>query len=137
MSEAPRRARRGALILCDMEGVAGIQAWEQTGGSSSRYEEGRLLYTQEANACVRGCLRAGASPVIAVDGHGGAHDGGRGFMSWIADALEPGAEYVMGRRWATWVAPLENGECDAVLLVGAHAMAGAASAALCHTISGS
>lgn len=125
------------MIFADMEGVAGIQAWEQTGGAGPRYEEGRRLYTGEVSACVRGCLRAGAAPVVAADGHGGAHDGGRGFMSWVPEMLEQGAEYVMGRRWATYVEPLETGECGVVLLVGAHARAGVQSAALCHTVSGS
>ncbi len=123
------------LLLCDMEGVSGIQSWEHVGGNTPLYEEGRRLYTEEVNAAVRGCLAGGATSVVAHDGHGGAYQGCRSFMNWIPDRLHPGAEYVRGYRWACYVAPLESGECDAVAFVGAHARAGQERGVLAHTIS--
>lgn len=122
------------VIYCDMEGVSGIQCWEQTGGASPLYEEGRRLYTAEVNAAVRGCLAGGASSVVAQDGHGGAYTGGKPFVNWMPELLQGGAEYVRGYRWARYVGPLEAGECDAVALLGAHARAGAPEAVLCHTV---
>jgi D-amino peptidase len=123
------------MIFADMEGVAGIQSWEHVGGSSPFYNEGRQLYTDEVSAAVRGCKNAGARDIIALDGHGGSYTGGKPFMSWVPDRLESGAEYVQGYAWARYVEPMERGECDCVVFVGAHAMAGVPDGVLCHTVS--
>jgi D-amino peptidase len=123
------------MIFADMEGVCGIQSWEHVGGTSPLYEEGRRLYTEEINAAVRGCKKAGATEIVALDGHGGGYPGGKPFMSWIPDRLERGAEYVVGYAWARYVGPMERGECDCVVFVGAHAMAGVSDGVLCHTVS--
>jgi len=123
------------MIFADMEGVCGIQSWEHVGGGSPLYEEGRRLYTEEVNAAVRGCRKAGATSIVAVDGHGGGFPGGRPFMSWIPDLLERGAEYVVGHEWARYVAPMEAGQCDCILFLGAHAMAGVPDGVLSHTVS--
>jgi len=122
------------MIFADMEGVCGIQSWEHVGGNTPLYEEGRRLYTEEINAAVRGCKKAGATEIIALDGHGGSYDGGKPFMSWIPDRLERGAEYIVGYAWARYIEPMEQG-CDAILFVGAHAMAGVPDGVLCHTVS--
>jgi D-amino peptidase len=122
------------MIFADMEGVAGIQSWEYTGGEGERYEEGRRLYTAEIAAAVRGCKKAGATEIWAVDGHGGSSRRGRPFMNWINEYLEPGARYVQGYPWARYVAPFESG-IDCVAFVGAHAMAGVAEGVLSHTVS--
>lgn len=122
------------MIWSDMEGVAGISAWDHTYGTQPLYEEGRRLYTEEINAAVRGCKHGGATEIIVVDGHGGGYKSGQGFLSLIPDRLEPGAEYVLGYPWARYVAPFEQG-CNAILLVGAHAMAGTPDAVLSHTVS--
>ncbi len=119
-------------MWCDMEGVAGITKWDQVSSGSSQYEEGRLLYTQEINAAVRGAKRAGAKEIIVVDGHGAG--GNYTFNSWRKDLLEPGAEYVTGYRWGCYVEALREG-CDAMLLPGAHAMAGTPDGVLSHTMS--
>ena len=41
-------------VISDMEGVAGLVKWEQVAGGEKLYEEGRVLYTEEINAAVRG-----------------------------------------------------------------------------------
>ena len=119
-------------LWCDMEGVAGISVWEQVNGGAALYEEGRRLYTNEINAAVRGCKRAGATEIIVVDGHGAG--GAWNFKSLIPELLESGAEYVLGYPWARYVKPLQDG-FDAALFVGAHAMAGTPDGILCHTVS--
>jgi D-amino peptidase len=119
------------IMWCDMEGVACITSWDQVSGNAPQYQEGRRLYTAEINAAVRGAKRAGATEIIVVDGHGAG--GGWTFNSLIKDELEPGAEYVHGYRWGSYVEPL-NG-ADAMLLPGAHAMAGTEDGVLCHTMS--
>src|SRR5438874_2451526 len=123
------------MIFADMEGVAGIQSWEHVGGTSPLYEEGRRLYTEEINSAVRGCKKGGAKEIICLDGHGGGYPGGKPFMSWIPDRLERGADYVVGYPWARYIEPMQDGGCDCVLFVGAHAMAGVPDAVLCHTVS--
>src|SRR3954464_9711257 len=56
--EHPRRGdgRVKVFIVSDMEGVAGIVKWQQTDGTQEKdaYKEGRVLYTEEINAAVRG-----------------------------------------------------------------------------------
>jgi len=122
------------MIWADMEGVAGISTWEHAGDISPLYEEGRRLYTGEVNAAVRGCKKSGATEIVVIDGHGGGYKDARGFISLITDRLEPGANYVLGHAWTRYIEPLEKG-CDAVLFVGAHAMAGTPDGVLSHTVS--
>ncbi|CAN5255246.1 M55 family metallopeptidase [soil metagenome] len=119
-------------MWCDMEGVCGITQWDQVNATKPLYEEGRRLYTDEINAAVRGAKRAGATEIIVIDGHGAG--GASSFNSWIKDKLEPGAEYITGYRWGCYTEALRSG-CDAMLLPGAHAMAGTPDGVLCHTMS--
>ena len=120
------------VFWCDMEGTGGITNWPQVTGGTPQYDEGRRLYTGEINAAVRGAKRAGAREIIVVDGHGAGAD--FSFNSLLKDRLEPGAEYVFGHRWSCYVEPLKN-DCAALLMPGAHAMAGTGDGVLSHTIS--
>lgn len=119
-------------IWVDMEGIAGIQVWEQVDHTGAMYQEGRKLMTQEVNAAVRGAHAAGASEIIVIDCHGAG--GEYSFKSIIPEFCDPRAEYVLGAKWMRYVAPLQEG-CDAALFVGAHAMAGTPDGVLCHTVS--
>ena len=120
------------IILCDMEGISCIETWEQVNSGTAFYQESRKLYTDEMNAAVRGARAAGAHEVIVVDCHGAG--GGYTFKSFLPERLELGAEYVFGYPWARYITPFEQG-CDAILFVGAHAMAGTPNGVLCHTVS--
>ncbi len=120
------------VIFCDMEGISCIETWEQVTGGTALYEECRKLYTNEMNAAVRGARAAGASEVVVVDCHGAG--GAYSFKSFLPDHLESGAEYIFGYPWARYITPFEQG-CDAILFVGAHAMAGTPDGVLCHTVS--
>ena len=120
------------VLFCDMEGVCCIESWEQVNGVHPAYQDGRRLYTNEINAAVRGARAAGATEIIVVDCHGAG--GGFKFRSFIPDQLEGGAQYVLGHPWGRYTEAFEKG-CDAILFVGAHAMAGTPDGALCHTIS--
>lgn len=120
------------VIFCDMEGISCIETWEQVTAGTAFYEESRKLYTDEMNAAVRGARAAGAHEVIVVDCHGAG--GAYSFKSFVPERLESGAEYVFGYPWARYIAPFEQG-CDAILFVGAHAMAGTSNGVLCHTVS--
>jgi D-amino peptidase len=120
-------------IISDMEGVAGIVKWQQVSGGEKLYDEGRVLYTEEINAAVRGAKSAGATEIVVMDNHGagGAYD----FNSLLPELLDPACEYVVQQEWTEYTGFLESG-CDAALLIGMHAMAGTADGVLSHTVSG-
>ena len=120
-------------VISDMEGVAGIVKWQQITGGEKPYDEGRVLYTEEINAAVRGAKAAGATEIVVMDCHGagGAYD----FNSLVPELLDPACEYVVQQEWTEYTAFLESG-CDAALFVGMHAMAGTADGVLSHTVSG-
>src|SRR5689334_8018010 len=121
-------------VISDIEGVAGIVKWAQTGGENSTlYHEGRKLYTEEINAAVRGARAAGATEVVVMDCHGAGK--GWTFNSLVPDLLDPGCEYVVQEKWTEYTEFLEQG-CDAALFVGMHAMAGAELGVMNHTVSG-
>ena len=120
------------FVISDMEGVAGICRWDQVVAGKPGYEEGRILYTEELNAAVRGAFAAGATDVVVMDCHGAGGD--RSFNSLVPDRLDPRAEFVVQTRWTEYTGFLEQG-CDAALFIGQHAMAGAERGVLSHTVS--
>jgi D-amino peptidase len=120
-------------VISDMEGVAGITKWEQTGGDGPLFQEGRRLYTEEINAAVRGARAGGATEIVVMDCHGS--DGGTTFNNLLPDVLDPGCELVVQEEWTGYTEFLEQG-CDAALFVGMHARAGTPDGVLNHTVSG-
>jgi len=120
-------------VISDMEGVAGIVAWEQVSGGEALFEEGRKLYTEEINAAVRGAKAAGATEIVVMDCHGAGK--GWTFNSLIPEDLDPACEYVVQSEWTEYTELLEQG-CDAALFVGMHARAGTQAGVMSHTISG-
>jgi D-amino peptidase len=120
-------------VISDMEGVAGVVKWQQTTGGEKAYDEGRVLYTEEINAAVRGAKTAGATEIVVMDCHGAG--GGYDFNSLVPDLLDSACEYVVQQEWTEYTGFLESG-CDAALFVGMHAMAGTADGVLSHTVSG-
>jgi D-amino peptidase len=133
----PNEIRKGndrmrVLIMADMEGVSGIVTWDQVTGGKQQYEAGRVLYTEEINAAVRGAKRAGASEIVAVDCHGAGGDWS--FNSFLPDLLDPDCEWVAHHPWSRYTEMLETG-CDACLLVGMHARNNTPDGVMCHTIS--
>jgi D-amino peptidase len=119
--------------MSDIEGVAGIVKWGQTGGDLPLYQEARRLYTEEINAAVRGAKAAGATEVVVMDCHGAGGD--YTFNSLLPDLLDPDCEFVVQQHWTEYTQFLEEG-CDAALFVGMHAMAGTTDGVLSHTVSG-
>lgn len=118
--------------MSDMEGISGIMRWSQVNGGEPLYEEGRRLYTEEINAAVRGAKAAGATEIVVMDCHGAGGDWS--FNSLIPELLDADCEFVVQREWTEYRDFLKEG-CDACLLIGMHAMAGAAGGVLSHTVS--
>src|SRR5579863_2884830 len=120
------------VIFCDMEGISCIETWEQVSAGHPFYEQSRKLYTDEMNAAVRSARAAGVSDIVVVDCHGAGS--AYNFKSFLPEQLESGAQYVFGYPWGRYIEAFEQG-CDAILFVGAHAMAGTPDGVLCHTVS--
>lgn len=112
-------------IMVDMEGISGIVCSDQVKSTEPDYErEGRKYMTWDVNACVEGCIKGGAEKIIVRD----AHASGKNFI-W--EELNPNAEYVIGNSGNKRMPGIE--ECDGVILLGYHAMAGTPEAVLEHT----
>jgi len=106
------------FILTDMEGVGGVNSWdEQTTPGQRRFDESRRLLAAELNAAIEGVLSAGASEVVVWDGH----DGSR---SLSVDDIPPRARLIQGKP-----SPADyymgDGHYDGLMFIGQHAKAGA------------
>lgn len=112
-------------LMTDMEGVAGVQNFEQWVESDSVYYPlARKLLTHEVNATVEGLFAGGATTILVADGHGaGGID--------IVD-LDPRVELLRG--WGQgWPLGLEEGNFDAVAWVGQHARSRTPFSNMAHT----
>jgi len=117
-------------ICTDMEGLSGVDHWDQCydpDDDSPKYRYGREQLTADANAAIAGCFDAGASEVRILDGHG--RNRNRGFTEdldsrarkiWIAD-----------RNPVRWEGLDES--VTAIAMIGQHAMAGTLHGFLDHT----
>ncbi len=114
------------FIVTDMEGVGGVNAWEeQTTPGQPRYAESTRLLTGELNAALDGLFEAGASEVVVWDGH----DGSR---TLSIDQIRPPAKLIQGRPTpASYY--LEEKRYNGIVFIGQHAMAGAKNGLLAHT----
>jgi len=115
------------FIMVDMEGISGIFSREQVMQNGSRYQEGQQLMVQDINVCVKACKEAGAQKVYVRDCHGGGSN-----VIW-SELCSEADGYIMGSTGQDRFPYLE--ECDAVILLGYHAMAGTPGAILEHTMS--
>ena len=115
------------MIMTDMEGCAGIINFDDWVDVKGRYyEQGKVLLTEEINACIRGfCDAAGdeIERIFVVDGHGW---GGINPM-----LLDERAEY--SRGWAKLHRFGLEENFDVVAVVGQHAKAGTLRSHLTHT----
>ncbi len=113
------------FISVDFEGVSGIVAWEQTGGSSAEYELGRELVLGETNAAIQGALSVGVTEVVVNDAHGA-------MRNLDLSRLAGRASYISGRYKPLYMMQGLDDSFHAVFYVGYHSAAGAA-AVLSHT----
>jgi len=124
---AAQAAERGPriYIVTDMEGVAGVNSWEQVTVGERRYEEGRRLLIGEVNAAIEGAMEAGASEVAVWDGHGGSRHLSVELLDARAHLIQgtptPADYYLSEKRF------------EGVFIIGQHAMAGTKNGLLAHT----
>ena len=114
-------------INVDLEGISGVYCVEQQMPDGSKYAEAKEFMTRDVNTCVAACKAAGVDKIYVRD----AHSAGRNLI-W--DKLSNDVDYVISgiikeRRFADVIT-----ECDAVILLGYHAMAGTYEAVLDHTM---
>ncbi|MFO7899088.1 MAG: M55 family metallopeptidase [Planctomycetota bacterium] len=110
-------------VATDLEGVAGVCRFVQTREDGPRYDEARELLTRECSACVDGLVEAGVDEIYVRDGHGRPYN-------LVPELLHPAARHIVGHS-PDRAAVLA--ECDAVILLAYHAMAGTPDGVLCHT----
>lgn len=112
-------------LMVDIEGISGIYAREQVLPGESRFSEGRRYMTEDINACMKGLKDAGVDKIYVRDCHGGSY-------SVLWSEISDDADYVISGNMGE---PRFGGieDCDAVILLGYHAMAGTSAGILEHT----
>jgi len=112
-------------IFTDMEGVAGIEEWDDRkdtpAPAAARRESCKRLLTAEVNAAAAGAFDGGADEVVVKMGHAD---------SILYEELDERVEFI--RRGETWLQGIDEG-VDALFFVGGHARAGTPDGVLCHT----
>ncbi len=116
-------------IMADLEGISGIYSLDQTTPDARRFAEARRYFTRELNLCAKLCREAGADKIYVRDAHGGSY-------TLIWDQLSEDVDVaVCGITGDIRYYGIED--CDAVILLGYHAMAGTPGGLLEHTMTSS
>ena len=114
-------------ISSDMEGVAGVSAWEQVDARTPHPEYAlyRRYYTQEVAAAIEGARAAGAGDVLVNDSHGP-------MRNLLFDELPGDVRVLFGNRKPFSMVQDAAGY-DGAFFVGYHGAIGDENAVLCHT----
>lgn len=118
------------MIGVDFEGVTNVVVFPEIYAGHIYFERNQKQLTDEVNAAVEGALAAGATEVIVRDGHGAD-------QNIDPVGLHPKAKLVNGRipnTPQTMVYGIDS-TYDALVFIGAHAMAGKTNGVLSHTMS--
>ncbi len=113
------------FLSSDMEGTAGVVAWEQCVGDGPEAAAGRRLLLDEVNAAIEGALAGGATEIVVNDSHST-------MRNLPAGALAGGASYISGSHKPLYMMQGLDGSFDAVMFVSYHGSVGA-PAGLSHT----
>lgn len=117
-------------ISADIEGVAGITAWDEANKGGPTYLEFRELMTQEVVAACEGAMEAGATEIWIKDAHGT----GRNIL---VSQLPECARIIRGWSGHPFSMVQEIDESfAAVAFVGFHSRAGSDANPLAHTFTG-
>ncbi len=115
-------------ISVDMEGVAGVANWDETGHQGADYGRFRELMTLEANMAATAALEEGAETVVINDSHGG-------MRNMLIEKLDPRVELISGSPKPMEMMEGLDDSFDAVVFIGYHSMA-ATPGVLNHTYTG-
>jgi D-amino peptidase len=111
-------------ISTDQEGATGVVHPDQDTAQTRKW------MVEDVNACIQGCLDAGATEIVVRDGHGNKRNIN------LSD-LNPAASLISGASTPLGMMEGIDGSFDAVLFVGYHARSGTQNAVIDHTNSGS
>ena len=114
-------------ISGDMEGVAGVCAWQQVDARTPHpeYSTFRRYYTQEIRAAIDGAREGGATDVLVNDAHGPMYN-------LLLDELAPDIRVIFGNRKPYSMVQDARG-FNGAFFIGYHGGAGEAAAVLSHT----
>lgn len=110
------------LIMTDMEGVSCVDTMASIAQNTEAYRNSCVLLTQDTNAAIAGAFDGGADRVSVVDGHGTG-------INFVPGMLDPRAEQIPASTYKV----MDLNGIDALMSIGAHAMAGTEKAFLDHT----
>lgn len=115
-------------VSSDMEGVAGVCAWEQVEARTPHpeYEIYRRYYTHEVAAAIEGARAAGTRHVLVNDSHGP-------MRNLLLDELPSDVRIIFGNRKPFSMVQGADGDFGGAFFIGYHGGAGDADAVLCHT----
>jgi D-amino peptidase len=116
-------------ISCDMEGISGVVAGQQTQMDGEEYKRAQKLMTGEVNAAIEGALAGGASEILVNDSHGS-------MRNILIEELNSSAQLISGSPKPLSMMQGIDGSFDAAFVIGYHAQAGTAYSVLDHTYSG-
>ena len=117
--------RMHVIIITDLEGISCVDSIDMIIPFGSELNKKACEYLMhDTNAAIDGAFLGGATKVTVVDGHGGANN-------FIMDRLDKRATYINAREFID--ANPKDFSYDALMCVGAHAMAGTVGAFLDHT----
>jgi D-amino peptidase len=112
------------FIHAELAGSAGVYTWEQITPGTARHAQACVWATREVSAAAAGAFDAGASRVVVADRHWQC-------SNLAVDELDERVELIQqaGRPWHRGL----DDSFEALLILGAHAKAGAQGAMLHHT----
>ena len=113
-------------IMTDIEGISGVYTKAQVSAAEAKYAEGRAYMTREVNICASACKSAGVDKVYVHDCHGSGSN-----LYWDRLSSDIDGVYIGGAPDNRFHDVVK--ECDGVILLGYHAMAGTRGAVLEHT----
>ncbi len=114
------------FIFADLEGCSGISNGEYVSGRQKFIDLGCKFMADDINACIEGCIEAGATEIIVRDGHSTG-------VNVDPSAIDPRADLIQGATPGVRFPDIDG--AAGLILLGYHAMAGAPNALLEHTYS--
>jgi D-amino peptidase len=130
MNSIKKESHIKIYIQTDIEGVAGYCFCEHKDPKMENVQHCHRMYrllTNEVNAAVKACFDSGADEVLVNDSHGSGYN-------IIFENLDPRCRIIHGRNCSGphWL-PLLDASCDALVLVGMHAMGETSNAIMPHS----
>ncbi|MBV8116688.1 MAG: M55 family metallopeptidase [Candidatus Eremiobacteraeota bacterium] len=115
-------------VSSDMEGVAGVCAWEQVDARTPHpdYAIYRGYYSREVRAAIDGARTGGAREIVVNDSHGP-------MRNLLFEELPNDVRVIFGNRKPFSMVQDADASFGGAFFIGYHGGAGRADAVLCHT----